>query len=106
MLNLNINVNIPTKNKFPIKLIGVNECLHCGSKGTLQKIDIFGRPSKQDMYPLDHIESSHCNQRYSIEWKEKDGELIPVPVNMSIKQEIVNTMGYFKIRKNGRNDIF
>lgn len=108
MLNLNVEVNIKaTKPKIPIKLIGVNKCLHCGADGTLQKVDIFGRPQKQEIYPLDHIKCSACGYTYSIEWKDDgEGKLIPVPVNESIKQEIINTMGYLKIRKNGQNNVF
>ena len=86
MLNLNINVNIPNKNRFPLLLVGVNKCLHCGAEGTLQKIDIFDRPSKQDIYPLDRIECTRCKQKYSIKWTEKDGELIPVPTNLLNKR--------------------
>ena len=107
MLNIDVDVNIKiSKPRFPIKLIGVNKCLHCGAEGTLRKIDIFGRESKQEIYPLDKIKCSACGYDYSIEWKDKGtGKLIPVPVNPSIKQEIVNTMNYLKIRKNGQTEI-
>ena len=107
MLNLNVDVKInTTKPRFPIKLIGVNKCLHCGGENTLQKIDIFGRESKQEIYPLDHIKCSACGYEYSIEWKDNgEGELIPVPTNQSIKQEIINTMNYFKIKKTGKPTI-
>ena len=108
MLNINVEVNIKAgKPKIPIKLIGVNKCMHCGAEGTLQKVNIFGKVEKQEIYPLDHIKCSACGYEYSIEWKENDdGTLIPVPVNTSIKQEIVNTMGYLKIRKDGQNTIY
>ena len=108
MLNLNVEVNINADRglRFPIKLIGINQCLHCGAKGTLKKVDIFGRESKQDIYPLDHITCTNCNYDYSIEWKDNgSGELIPVPVNPSIKREILNTMNYLKIRKSGKTSI-
>ena len=108
MLNLNVEVNIDLqKTKIPIKLLGVNECLHCGSKGTLRKVDIFGRESKQDIYPLDKIKCVACGYDYSIEWKDLDGtgELTPVPVSPSIKQEFINTLQYLKIRNNGKTEI-
>ena len=107
MLNLNVEVNIKaSKPRFPISLVGVNKCLHCGAEGTLEKVDIFGRTSKQDIYPLDHIKCNNCGCDYSIKWKKVDsGELVPVPTNTSIKQEIVNTMNYLKIRKDGKKEI-
>lgn len=108
MLNINVDVDISVNKglKFPIKLIGVNKCLHCGSEGTLKKVDIFGRPSVKDIYPLDHITCTNCNQDYSIEWKDNGtGELIPVPVDQSIKREFLNTMNYFKIRGKGQKEI-
>lgn len=108
MLNINVNVDIKaSKPKIPIKMIGVNKCLHCGGEGTLQKVNIFGKAEKQEIYPLDHIKCSACGQEYSIEWRRNDdGEIIPIPTNPSIKQEIVNTMGYLKIRRDGKNDIY
>ena len=107
MLNLNVDVKIKvSKPKIPIKLVGVNKCLHCGTEGSLQKVDIFGKESKQEIYPLDHIHCSACGYDYSIEWKpQEDGSFIPVPTNTSIKQEIVNTLNYLKIRKNGKTEI-
>ena len=85
-------------------LIGVN--ISEMDEGTLEKVDIFGRTSKQDIYPLDHIKCRNCGCEYSIKWKKVDsGELVPVPTNTSIKQEIVNTMNYLKIRKDGKKEI-
>lgn len=111
MININVDIQFNSKNtnnlKFPIKLIGVNQCLHCGKENTLEKIDIFGNVSRQEIYPLDRIRCSNCGYEYSIQWKkdEKTNKLIPVPVNRSIKQEVVNTINYFNIRKNGEPEI-
>ena len=107
MLNINVDVTFNTKNRFPVHIIGENFCLHCGSKNTLEKIDIFGNVAKQEIYPLDRIKCSKCGYEYSIKWTkaENSNKLIPVPVNRSIKQEIVNTMHYFSILKNGENKI-
>ena len=107
MLNLNVDVKINiSKPYWPIKLIGVNKCLHCGSEGSLEKVDIFGRVSKEEIYPLDRIKCRNCGADYSIEWRDNgEGELIPIPSNPSLKQEIINTMKYLKIRKDGKTEI-
>ena len=108
MLNINVNVNIKaSKPRFPIKLLRENKCLHCGAEGALERVDIFGRVSKSDIYPLDHIRCRDCGYDYSIEWKDldHDGTLHPVAVNPSIKQEFLNTLNYIKIRKNGETTI-
>lgn len=107
MLNLNVEVNINAKfPKIPIKLKGVNQCLHCGATDSLEKVNIFGKVTKQEIYPLDHIKCNKCGYDYSIQWEDNGkGELIPVPVSPSLKQEAINTMGYFKIRKNGNPKI-
>ena len=106
MLNLDIKVKVSKTPDFPYKLIGVNECLHCGAKGTLQKINIFGNASPQEIYPLDKIKCSACGYEYSIEWKQDiSGKMIPVPVNKSMKQEVLNTLNYFTIKRNGTPEI-
>lgn len=107
MLNLNVDIKINTgRPRMPLIIVGKNQCIHCASEGTLEKIDIFGNTSKQEIYPLEHIRCKACGYTYSIKWEDNGkGELIPVPVNPSIKQEIVNTMNYLKIRKNGKKEI-
>ena len=110
---MNINVDITfnsdkkKKERFPIHLVGVNQCLHCGQENTLEKIDIFGNTAVQEIYPLDRIRCRNCGYEYSIKWtKNNEGKLIPVPVNRSIKQEILNTMNYLSIKKKAEADIF
>ena len=109
MLNINVDISFHKKDnlRFPIHLVGVNQCLHCGAKDTLEKIDIFGNVSKQEIYPLDRIKCRKCGYEYSIKWNKVEGSsnLIPVPVNRSIKQEVVNTINYFNIKKNGNPEI-
>ena len=105
MLNLNVDINLSTKkNRFPIRLIGVNQCLACGAKGSLERVDIFGNTSNKEIYPLDYIKCKACGYKYSISWEDDgNGKLTPVPVDHSIKQEFINTLKILDIRHNGKD---
>ena len=107
-ISVDVNINVNRKNpRFPIRFVGINKCLHCGADNTLEKVDIFGRVAKSEVYPLDYIRCSKCGQKYSIEWRNTDdGKLMPVAVGQSVKQEFINTMKYFNIRKNADNNIY
>ena len=90
---LGINVNIEVKDiVYPIYFDGINQCVHCGSKDTLELIDKFGHKTREVIHPLDHIRCSKCGRVYSIKWirNEDTNKMHPCAVTPSIAQQFSN----------------
>lgn len=97
MLGLPYEVDIDIKKiKYPISF-DHNECVHCGSKGTLLFVDIFGNKSTKEIYPFDHMICTKCNRKYSLKWERVEGSrrMKPRPVTPDLKQDFLNTTKIF-----------
>ena len=72
MLGIDINVNVK-KLHFPIYFDYErnNTCIHCGAQGTVYIVDKFGRKTREEVHPFDHLECSNCGQKYTIKWVDE-----------------------------------
>lgn len=108
MLNIGVNINVNVdKIQCPIYFEKINECVHCGGKGTLVFVDKFGRETNKEIYPFDHIKCTKCGKNFSILWNrdEDSGKLIPCAVDRSFKQEFLNLMTHRSIKENGSKEL-
>ena len=110
MLGLGIDVDIDVKNvHIPFHFEQRNECVHCGGKGTLAFIDIFGRTTDKEVNAFDHIKCTNCSRVYSIEWApnpDKDPKKIyPSAVDPSIRRDFKNLMKRADLKESGVREI-
>lgn len=108
MLNFKVNVDIDINSiKYPILFNKRNICIHCGAEGSLKFVDKFGRETRQEIHPFDHIKCCSCGRKYSILWKrdETNGKMYPVATDREIKQEFLNFIYNQDIKKNGTMNI-
>ena len=98
MFNIGMNIDFKVDPiEYPIKFTKGNICVHCGKTGTLKCVDSFGRETKKgnEIYPFEHIKCEACGRVYSIEWipdPDNPGQMRPVPVNPSLKQQFLNSI--------------
>ena len=103
MLNFKVNVQAE-KIEYPIYFEKKNTCIHCGKEGSLVLIDAFGRETKQEIHPFDHIKCTACGRKYSIKWnidESNNSKMYPVAVEREIKQEFINLIKYPFIKDEG-----
>ena len=102
MINLGMNIQFDVdKIQYPIKFSKGNVCIHCGAENTLKCVDSFGRETKKgnEIYPFEHIKCINCDRIYSIEWREdpeNPGQMRPVAVDPSLKQQFLNSLALNK----------
>lgn len=104
MLNIGLNVKLEVnKVQFPIYFERNNICVHCGSEGQLIFVDKFGRETKTEIHPFDHIKCKSCGRLYSILWQrdESNGKMFPTAVDPSFKQEFVNLLTNKVVKEKG-----
>ena len=91
MLGINVNVEIRGIH-YPIYFDRVNECVHCGAKGSLNMVDIFNREAREEIHPFDHIKCKVCGRDYSIKWTKdpETGKLYPCAVDPNIVRHFAN----------------
>ena len=102
MIKLGIDLNFEVKPiEYPMMAVGENICVHCGASGSLQTVNIFGRPDPSGIRPFSHITCNNCGRIFSIKWKQmENGKSIPVAVSPSIKNEFLNMFGDKSNREN------
>lgn len=102
MIKLGIDLNFDIQPiEYPITVIGENICLHCGSSGSLQTVNIFGRPDPSGIRPFSHIKCTSCGRIFSIKWtRRENGKMIPVAICPSLKNEFLNMFGDKSDREN------
>lgn len=87
-----------TKNgMIPITFTKKNICVHCGRENTLVFVDIYGRETKSEVHPFDHIECCRCTKKYAIRWeKETDTvpQYYPTACDNTIKNNILGAVKY------------
>ena len=67
MLNIGLNIKLDIdKVQYPVYFEKHNICIHCGAEGQLIFVDKFGRETKNEIHPFDHIKCKSCNRLYSI----------------------------------------
>lgn len=108
MLNFKVSVGLEVKNvQYPIMFDRRNICVHCGAENNLIFVDKFGRETKQEIHPFDHIKCKKCNRSFSILW-EKDastGKMYPIATDPGIKREFLNLVSYNNIKNKGIKNI-
>lgn len=95
MLNIGLNIKLDIdKVQYPVYFEKHNICIHCGAEGQLIFVDKFGRETKNEIHPFDHIKCKSCNRLYSILWQrdESNNKMFPTAVDPSLKQEFVNLL--------------
>jgi hypothetical protein len=104
MIKLGVDLNFEIQPiEYPITIIGENICLHCGSSGALQTVNIFGKPDPTGIRPFSHIKCNCCGRIFSIKWTQtSDGKMIPVAISPSVKNEILNL---FSSKSNKENTL-
>ena len=109
MLNINVKVDIDvSKKQYPVYFEKRNVCVHCGAEGSLTFVDKFGRETKREIYPFDHIKCKACGREYSIMWQydsDNPDVMYPTAVDPSIKQEFFNLLGANTIRRKGEKSL-
>lgn len=102
MIKLGINLDFDIQPiEYPITVVGENICLHCGSSGSLQTVNIFGKPDPSGIRPFSHIKCTCCGRIFSIKWTQtNNGKLIPVAISPSFKNEFLNMFGDKSNREN------
>lgn len=105
MLNLGYTLEVK-KLQMPIYFKKRNECVHCGTVGSLVFIDKFGNESRHEVKAFDHIKCKRCGRLYSILWESIDGsaKMYPSAVEPSISRDFMNVVNHSRISKNGSND--
>ena len=96
MLNIGVNLNIDIKrSKMPIAF-NSNICVHCGAENELTFVDKFGKETRSEVYPFDHIKCKKCGSQYSILWTRDDntGRMRPSACDPSLKREFFNLVTY------------
>ena len=102
MINLGMDIQFEVDPiQYPIKFTKGNVCIHCGSEGTLQCVDSFGRETRKgnEIYPFEHIKCASCGRVYSIEWRPDPADpsqMRPIAVDPSIKQQFLNSIAPHK----------
>lgn len=97
MLNFKLNVGLNVQETmYPIYFDRKNICVHCGAEKSLVFVDIFGRETRQEIHPFDHIKCKACGRNYSILWQRDDEKkmMYPVASDPSIKREFINLVSY------------
>lgn len=90
---LGIDMNIMFRNiQFPIYFDYQknNQCVHCGAQNTLTMVDKFGKPTREEIYPFDHIKCQNCGQKYTIKWVDEGGLKYPYAADPSIARQFTN----------------
>jgi hypothetical protein len=92
MIKLGANLKFDVQPiEYPMTIVGENICLHCGASGSLQTVNIIGKPDPSGIRPFSHIKCNNCGRIFSIKWTQTENDkMIPVPVDPSIKNEILN----------------
>ena len=106
MLNINVNFNVEKDPTYPVYFTN-NTCVNCGAEGSLVMIDIFGRETKQEIHPFDHILCKKCNAKYSIEWMKnpETGKMKAIPSDPSLVKDFFNIIKSKKIKEEGINTV-
>lgn len=110
MLNfkVTIDVGVETKNtQYPIVFDRRNVCIHCGAENTLIFVDKFGKETRKEIHPFDHIKCTKCGRNYSISWQKdiENGKMYPTAVERGIKQEFMNFIGQKSIAQKGVKEL-
>ena len=107
MLNIGIDVKVNLqRTEYPL-IFNTNTCVHCGADNSLVFVDIFGRESKTEIHPFDHIKCNNCNRNYSIKWESSEDEngcMTPRAVDHTIKQEFFNILDQKEITQKGKKE--
>ena len=108
MLNISTHINIDVKTvQYPIFFDKRNICVHCGSEGSLIFVDKFGRDTKKEIYPFDHIRCTKCNRHFSIllQRDNSNGKMYPSAIDPSFKQEFINLLSTPILKKQGEKEL-
>ena len=104
MLDISVNVDVK-KTTYPI-LFTNNTCVQCAAVGTLKFVNIFGRPSSQEIHPLERIQCMKCGAKYGIHWEaDNDGTLHPNPVDYDASLMFSNMLNHSKIKRQGNKKL-
>ena len=108
MLNFKVSVDVDVNHvQYPIMFDRRNVCVHCGSEGSLTFVDKFGKETKKEIHPFDHIKCKNCGRHFSILW-EKDnsnGKMYPIATDYGVKREFLNMISHTLIKDNKINSI-
>lgn len=104
MLNIGINLKVDVNQvQYPVYFEKKNICTHCGAEGELVFVDKFGKETKKEIHPFDHIKCRKCGRPYSILWQrdEDNNKMFPTAVDPSLKQEFINLLSTKILKSNG-----
>jgi hypothetical protein len=95
MLGIDVRVNMK-KVQFPIYFDYEmnNTCTHCGATGTVRMVDKFGRVTKEEVHPFDHLQCAKCGQKYTIRWVDEENGKHPYTSDPSIARQFTNFIGH------------
>ena len=110
MLGLGFDVEIDIKKvHIPFHFKQKNECVHCGAKGMLTFVDIFGRAANKEINAFDHIKCANCGRMYSIQWEpdfSKDpSKMYPSAVDPNVIKDFKNLISISNIRQKGEKNL-
>ena len=59
--------------RYPFYFIN-NTCPECGKENSIIKINKYGKITRDELYPLDHLHCTNCNKDFDIEWIKRNNK--------------------------------